>query len=109
MYQLLNLETGEYINIENPRYVKQDERGVWIRCNEEDAQCIAVNGDRYSLANKKPVDDAPKVVAVSPVDAGEQLNKINFSNLQNATDIDEVKAAIDDITNAVLDIYLNGV
>lgn len=109
MYQLLNLETGEYTNIENPRYVKQDERGIWIRCNEDEAECIAVDGNRFSIAGKKTVEDAPQIVNISRVDAGAQLNKILSDSLQNASDIDEVKAAIDDITNAVLDIYLNGV
>lgn len=109
MFQVLNLNTGETFNLENPRYVKKDECGIWVRCTEIDAECIAVNGNRFSIANKNLVEDAPQVVSITPIDAGQKISKISFDNLQNAQNIDEVKAAIDDITAAVLDIYLNGV
>ena len=108
MYQLLNLDTGEISEIDNPRYVCCDERGVWTRCEEKDAQCIALDGVRFSLANKEPVEDAPQVLAVKKIDAAKKISQINLEGIKNAQNIDEVKAAISDITDAVLDIYLNG-
>lgn len=104
MFKYTNTETGETMTIENPRYVKKDERGIWIRCEEADAECIAINGERFSIGGKNPVDDAPQVIAISKIDLGEHLK-----TFANAQDIDEVKAAIEDIADAVLDIYLNDV
>ena len=109
MYQLLNLKSGEVICVEKPRYVRLDERGIWVQCEEQDAQCISVYGNRFSIANKPVVKDAPEVVAVMEVDAAIKISEVNQITLNNAKDIDEVKAAIVDVMDAVLDIYLNGV
>lgn len=105
MFKYTNTMTGETLTVENPRYVKKDERGIWIRCEEADAECVAVNGQRFSLAGKNPVDDAPEIIAISKIDIGETFNEL----LNQAQDFDEIKAALADITDAVLDIYLNGV
>lgn len=109
MYQLLNLKSGEVICVEKPRYVRLDERGIWIQCDEQDAQCISVYGNRFSIANKPVVKDAPEVVAVMEIDTAIKISEVNQTTLNNAKDIDEVKAAIVDVMDAVLDIYLNGV
>lgn len=108
MYQILNLDTGEILEIENPRYVCCDERNVWVRCDENDAQCISLDGKRFSLANKEPVEDAPQTVAVKKVDAAKKIAQINLDGLKNAENIDEVKAAVQDLLWAVADIYDNG-
>ena len=105
MYQILNLNNGETFEIDKPRYVKLDERGIWVQCGEVDAQCLSVNGDRYSLANKEIVEDAPQVVVVREIDAAKKLAQINFKSIQNAQNLDEVKAAVQDLLWAVADIY----
>ena len=109
MYQLLNLKSGEVMCTEKPRYVKLDERGIWMQCAEEDAQCISVYGNRFSIANKPVVKDAPEVLAVMEIDAAIKISEVNQITLDNAKNLDEVKAAIVDVMDAVLDIYLNGV
>ena len=108
MYQILNLTTGEIATVDKPRYVKRNVDGVWIQCEEHDAECIAIYGERFSLANKEIVFDAPQVVAVREFDAAQKISQIDFNSVKNAQNIDEVKAAVQDITDAVLDIYLNG-
>lgn len=108
MYKVFILESGESFYVDAPRYVKLD-GDIWRRCSEVDAECLAVNGQRFSIAGKNLVKDAPQVVIISPVDAGQQLNQIFSDNLATAQNVDEIKSAIEDITDAVLDIYLNGV
>lgn len=109
MFQLLNLNTGAVYEVDEPRFVKRNENGVWVRCDSAEAECIAVNGKRFSISGKKLIDDAPQVVSISKINASQKLAQVNLDNLKNTKDIDEVKAAIQDITDAVLDIYLNGV
>ena len=108
MYQLLNLKSGEVICVEKPRYVRLDERGVWIQCDEQDAQCISVYGNRFSIANKPVVKDAPQVLAVMEIDAAIKISEVNINTIQNAKNLDEVKAAVQDLLWAVADIYENG-
>lgn len=108
MYQLLNLKSGEVICVEKPRYVRLDERGVWIQCDEQDAQCISVYGNRFSIANKPVVKDAPEVVAVMEIDTAIKISEVNINTIQNAKNLDEVKAAVQDLLWAVADIYENG-
>ena len=109
MFQLINTNTGEKFNIENPRYVKRNENGIWVRCREEDAECISINGTRYSLYEKEPVEDAPNVLIVMEVDGGEPVQTALRENLQNAQTLEEVKAAVIDIYDALFDIYENGI
>lgn len=109
MYQLLNLNSGEVICVEKPRYVRLDERGIWMQCDEQDAQCISVCGNRFSIANKPVVKDAPEVLAVMEIDAAIKISEVNTNTIKNTKDIDDVKAAVVDVMDAVLDIYLNGV
>lgn len=108
MYQLLNLKSGEVICVEKPRYVRLDERGVWIQCDEQDAQCISVYGNRFSIANKPVVKDAPEVLAVMEIDTAIKISEVNINTIQNAKNLDEVKAAVQDLLWAVADIYENG-
>lgn len=108
MYQLLNLTTGEVTIVDKPRYVKKNDNGIWIRCEESEAQCISIFGERFSIANKKKVRDAPQVVAVSQIDGAQKLAQISVESIQNAQNLDEVKAAVQDLLWAVADIYDNG-
>lgn len=109
MVQLLNLNTGAVFEVEEPRYVKRNSSGVWLQCDEKDAECIALDGERFSISGKTLIEDAPQVISISKINQSQKLAQINLDTIKNSQNIDEVKAAINDITDAVLDIYLNGV
>ena len=58
------------LQTDSPRWVKLNpSSGAWIQCNFADAQCIAIDGRRYSIEGRPLVDDAPDVVSVKYVDA----------------------------------------
>lgn len=97
MFQLLNLMTGAVYETEQPRFVRKI-NGVWLQCNSIDAECIAINGERFSIAGRAVIEDAPQVLAVSKISALKKISALNSDN-------DDIKAAILDITDAVLDIY----
>lgn len=105
MYRVFNMNTGKYFDVEKPRYVKKTPLEIWVQCNEDEAQCISINGERYSILNREPVEDAPQTVIVKPIDAGEQLNNLLRENLQQAETLEEVKAAIIDCYDCILDLY----
>ena len=105
MYQLINTSTNQTVNIASPRYVKQNDDGVWIRCKYDDAQCISIAGKRFSIDGKPPVEDAPDVLIVKEVDAGEEITSALRENIANAKSLDEVKAAVLDIYDALFDLY----
>ena len=70
MYQIV-MTTGAIIaEVEDIRYVKwRDDLKCWVRTrNVDDAQCVAVDGIRYSLLGKETVEDAPVIVYVREVD-----------------------------------------
>lgn len=100
MFQLLNLMTGAVYETEQPRFVRKI-GGVWLQCNSIDAECIAINGERFSISGRALVDDAPQVLAVSKINPLQKISALNSDN-------DDIKSAILDIQDAVLDIYLNG-
>lgn len=112
MYELINTVTGEKVNVENPRYVKKNQRGIWVKCQEQDAQCIAVGGVRYSIFDKIQIEDAPEVLIIKEVDSGEQLQNLRRANaeelrerLKQAETLEEVKHCIEDIYSCLLDLY----
>ena len=109
MYKVINVTTGQTRNVELPRYVKLSDDGIWIFCTEDDAECVALSGRRYSIAGREAVEDAPEVVIIKRIDAGEELNDLLRENLSNAKTAEELKAAVLDIYDAILDIYQNGV
>lgn len=56
---------GEPIALaKKPRYVKQNESGVFVEAVKEDAEAIAVNGTLYNLPGGTAAGDAPEAVAV---------------------------------------------
>ena len=105
MFKLRNMDTGEVFFVDAPRYVKLDERGVWVRCDEGDAQCIAVGGVRFSIFDKEPVDDAPQRLIVSAADIPAQLSSINRAGIKNAENFDEIQSAFLNLCDTVLDWY----
>ena len=111
MFEIVNNETREVLSLtDEPRYVYRSPRnGVWIRCDEDKAECVAVDGTRYSLKDKTPVSDAPQTVAIRKADAAAKLRTVALESIAHAQTLDEVKAAYTDLAEAVLDLYLNPV
>lgn len=111
MYEILNTATREVLTLtDEPRYVKRSPRNsVWIRCEEADAECVAVEGTRYSISGREPVEDAPVTVAVRKADAAAKLRTVALESIAHAQTLDEVKAAYTDLAEAVIDLYLNPV
>ena len=55
---------------DSPRFVRKNPlSGAYIRCDFEKAECIAVDGKRYSIAGRPIVEDAPEVVTIKQIDA----------------------------------------
>lgn len=106
MFEIYDTKSGEVIALaEEPRYVyRSPKNGVWIRCDEPDAECIAVNGARYSIRGRAEVDDAPDTVAVRKVDAAQRIAAIAKSSIANAQTLEEVKYRFEDLVDAVIDL-----
>ncbi len=49
---------------DNPNYVKQNEQGVWIGTNIDDATAISVSGMLYNIIGSKAIDGAPEAFAI---------------------------------------------
>ena len=106
MYKISTVEGELLSQTDDPRFVKlNSESGAWIRCTPEIAQCIAVNGVRYSLAGREPVEDAPIVAFVQKVDAGTlQLDadkKIDFQ----ADSIDTLAWALNKMAEEIVNKF----
>ena len=106
MFEIYDTKSGEVIALaEEPRYVyRSPKNGVWIRCDEPNAECIAVNGARYSINGRQIVDDAPDTVAVRKVDAAQKIAAVAKNSIAQAQTLDEVKAAYSDLADAVIDL-----
>lgn len=107
MFEVYETKTGEVIALaEEPRYVyRNPKNGVWIRCEEPKAECIAVSGVRYSISGRAEVEDAAGTVAVRKVDGAKRIAELAKGQVAHAETLDEVKAAYTDMAEAVLDLY----
>lgn len=71
MYRIF-LNDEILLQTDSPRWVKLNpSSGAWIQCNFHEAECIAVDGKRYSIDGRPLVDDAPDVVTVKYIDAAQ--------------------------------------
>lgn len=106
MYEIYETKTGEVLALaEEPCYVyRSPKNGVWIRCDEPDAECVAVNGTRYSIRGKAQVEDAPETVAICKIDAARRLAELAKSSIAQAQTLDEVKYRFEDLVDAVIDL-----
>ncbi len=104
MFEVYDIETGKVIAMaDEPRYVyRSPKNGVWIRCDEQDAQAVAINGSRFALSD----DDAPRV-AIRKADAAAKILALAKEQIAHASDLDEIKDAYADLADAVLDLYFN--
>ena len=69
MYRILS---GDEIlmQTDSPRFVRKNpSSGAYIQCDFNQAECIAIDGKRYSIEGKELVEDAPDVVTVKQIDA----------------------------------------
>lgn len=92
MYQIITT-SGETIGfVEDIRYVKwRDDFNCWVRTRDvEEAQCVAVDGIRYSLLGKDLVEDAPTVVYIREIDAAS-------AHFQTAKKVDVTARDLSDI------------
>lgn len=101
MYQILDMQTGETVGVVREiRYVKRNPfSGAWIESEQSEAECISVNGARYSIEGRQKIRDAPYAV-VRVVDAARVLRDKALNG-----DVDELRSAYVDLADAVLDIY----
>lgn len=97
MYRITDINGNIIAQLSDIRYVKRKtqsfhdtEYSYWVRCNAADAQCVAINGIRYSLAGRDIVEDAPTVVFIYEVDAAEEL-------LNTYNDLTDAQLAIADL------------
>ena len=73
MYRIL-LDDKIIMQTDSPRFVKiNPSSGAWIQCDYFSAECLAIDGKRYSIAGRKKVDDAPQVVTVKQINAAENM------------------------------------
>lgn len=49
MYKIIH--KGEFVTmVDEPRYVRQNDGGVWVQTTAENAECISIHGDLYPMA-----------------------------------------------------------
>lgn len=105
MYRVTTVEGELITQTDDPRFVKLNHSGAWIRTDAINAECIAVNGVRYSLAGREPVEDAPITVFVMKVDAGAiQLETDNKVTAQYDS-IDTLAWAINKMAEEIVDKF----
>ena len=106
MYKITTVEGHLITQTDDPRFVKLNtESGAWIRTDAINAECIAVNGVRYSLAGREPVEDAPIVAFIQKIDAGAvQLETDNKVTAQNDS-IDTLAWAINKMAEEIVDKF----
>lgn len=79
------IKDGNEIAItEKLNYIKQNTNGVYISCNETEAQGVAVKNTPYNLFGRENMDGCETVIAVE-VDGGEHIQTGEAS--QNETDV----------------------
>lgn len=75
MFQLID-SAGEVVaRVDKPRYIRQKPNGVFVRCDEDDAEAIAVHGRRYSIWGRAPLPETDTVTIVE-IDGAEVLSGI---------------------------------
>ena len=86
MYRISDENGNVIAQVDTPRYVRlKKESGAWIQCPANLAECVAIDGVRYSLAGRDIVADAPVVVYINEVDAAMEL----YFAAKGVKDLDE--------------------
>lgn len=91
---------------DKPRYIKQNESGVYVEADAAEAIGVSVSGDLYNINGGNAIPDAPEAV-VAQHDVAEYVfrNRVRIVENEEAT-----IAAITETENALceLDSILNG-
>ena len=94
MYRI-TLNDEILLQTDSPRWVKLNPASkAWIQCNFQSAECIAVDGKRYSIDGRPLAADAPDVVSVKYVDAAQNA-------LDNERAVDLLFFALTNIINDI--------
>ena len=105
MYEIIDMETGEIVaELEEPRYVyRSPKNGVWLRCNEEQAECVSINGRRYSIRGKASVADAP-VADIRRANLTEKFKALAEKNAERIDNIEELRELYADMAGVVCEL-----
>lgn len=96
MYRISDENGNVIAQVEKPRYVRlKAESGAWIQCDVNSAECIAIDGVRYSLAGRDIVEDAPIVVYLQYIDAAAELYRAAKTADVNSNDIELLCYAVE--------------
>ena len=98
MFQILNRKGDVLAETDSPRYIRQKNNGVWRHCDKDDATHLAIDGNRFDLND----------IFINQIDAADKLKSVAQDNIQNASDIEELKAAVLDAYDAIFDLYTGG-
>lgn len=95
MYQIISM-TGEILSeTDSPIYSKfNPASGAWISTNENDAECVVVDGKRCVIYGKPFATDSEKVVFIKKVDGAEKIQKLLQDTIQISADNLDIMEAI---------------
>ena len=97
MYQIISM-AGEILSeTDSPVYSKfNSASGAWISANENDAECVVVDGKRCGIYGKPFAANSEKVVFVKKIDGAEKIQKLSQDTVQiSADNLDIMEAIVD--------------
>lgn len=94
MYKVFDKDGELIAQMEEVHYLKRKtqtldevEYKYWVRCKEQEAECIWIDGVKYSIMGKPAVEGAPVEVYVKEVEVAAEL-------LKNSNDITILSQAL---------------
>ena len=95
------ISNGALVSLcEKPRYVKQNDNGVYVETTEAEAIGVSVNGDLYNINGGDAIPDAPEAT-ITEHDGSEFVFKNRVRIIKNEA---ETGAAIISIEDALCEI-----
>lgn len=109
MYRIKDSDGKIITQTTDPIFVrKKESTGAWVRCNQFNAECIAIDCQRYSLDGKEIVEDAPQVVTIEKIDEAAESLQHSKTLDTNSRDIELLAYAVnkmaEEVVNAVIEI-----
>ena len=69
MYRII--KDGEtYAYVEEPRYIRQNSNGIFVKTTKDEAQGIALDSTPYNLFGREAMDGVDETVMLSTLDSG---------------------------------------